>query len=736
MNPTSAARGARSRIAEQLTRTVARVRRRSVPLVNQLTIGDCGLACLAMVLGYHGQEVELPELRRRGGKDNCDALTLKRLALAHGLQARGVRIELDELAYLPTASILHWEMRHFVVFERLVDGAVCIVDPALGRRRLSLEEFSRAFTGIALVCNAGEARPRSARPDQGLFRFALSLFRNTSRIPRVVVLSAFAYLLSLALPLLLGALVDKVVPRGDARLLIVFTALIPAVLLLKFLAALLRAHLLIYLSTSIDTKLTTELIAHLLSLPFPFFSARPAGDLVMRLNSNGFLRDTFLNAFVSTLIEGSMLVINLVLLLVLSGPMAAAAIAAGLAQVGIFAAAATRQRELMSECLRADAERQSYEVQALANIESVKAMAAEPHVIDRWSNLFAATLNRSIARARLDSLIEASLGALRLATPVAMMVVGGWLVLSERLSLGTMLASSAIASGFLEPLATMVGIAGRLQLARSYLVRIKDITRVAPEAHGEVSRTVLSPTGAIRLEEVAFRYESDAPLVLDGVSADIPAGSFVAVVGRSGSGKSTLARLLLGLYRPSSGRLLYDGADLEKLDLGALRARVGVVPQSLSLLGASVRDAIAFGQPGLSLSDIQRAAELAHIAEEIEALPLGYDTPLYGDTFGLSGGQRQRLALARALVRNPSILILDEATSALDAVAEARLQTALGELRCTRIVIAHRLSTVRDADNILVLDEGRLVEEGRHTQLLARRGTYASLLSRQLEVGA
>jgi ABC-type bacteriocin/lantibiotic exporter with double-glycine peptidase domain len=296
-----------------------------------------------------------------------------------------------------------------------------------------------------------------------------------------------------------------------------------------------------------------------------------------------------------------------------------------------------------------------------------------------------------------------------------------------------MLAMNALAAGFLTPLSTLITTAFQFQLLGSYMDRLEDVLETPREQDPAAVKPAPRLKGGIRLEGVGFRYGPMAPMAVRDVTVDIPPGRFVALVGRSGAGKSTLASLLVGLYAPTEGRILFDGLDLNELELRSVRRQVGVVPQHPYLFGTSIRANITLSDPTLPLSRAVEAAKLAHIHDDIVVMPMGYETIMADGGASLSGGQRQRLALARALVHRPAILLLDEATSALDTKTERAIQQELAALRTTRIVIAHRLSTIRDADLILVMDEGRVVEQGRHDELLALGGVYAGLVAAQME---
>jgi ATP-binding cassette subfamily B protein len=715
--------------------------RRQIPAVQQTTTTDCGAACLAMVLGYHGKQLPLAEVRKvtGSGRDATNAEALLAAGRWFGLRGRGVRADtVEALGALDPGAILHWRFNHFVVLEGLRRDGLHIVDPAGGRRVVSHQEARRSFTGVALLFEPAEGfEPEAAGARrQGLQRYLEPLLARSGPLIRVLVTSVLVQLFALAVPLLIGVLVDRVVPQQDVDLLTVLAAGLAGLVGFNLLAVLIRSHLLLELRTRLDAQLTLDFVDHLVGLPFSFFQERSAGDLMLRMNSNATVREILTAGALSTVLDGLLVSLYLIVLFIASPRMGLLVLGLALLRIVLLFATRRRQKDLMSRSLESQSSSQSYQVQMLAGMETLKASGSEHRAIEHWSNLFVDTLNVSLARGRLQAMIDALLAGLAVASPLAVLIYGAHQVFAGELTLGEMLALNALAAGFLTPLTQLVTTAFQFQLLDSYLERIEDVMQTPREQEPGspgAGRPADRLRGGIRLERVSFRYGPAAPVVVRDVSVDIAPGSFVAVVGRSGAGKSTLANLLVGLYRPSEGRILFDGMDLAELNLQSVRSQLGVVPQHPYLFGLSIRANIALSDPTLPLSRVVDAARLAHIHDDILAMPLAYDTLLADGGASLSGGQRQRLALARALVRQPAILLLDEATSALDAMTEGAIQRELAQLRSTRIVVAHRLSTIQDADLILVMDEGKVVERGTHDELMALGGVYAELIAQQVK---
>jgi ATP-binding cassette, subfamily B, bacterial len=712
--------------------------KRRIPSIRQMEDADCGAACLAMVLGSFGKRVDLRELRDMtgAGRDGVSALAVVTAARSYGLRARGVRAGLNDLKHLPRGSILHWEFSHFVVFERVTRRGIRVVDPAHGRRVVPMSDVRRAYTGVAIVCETSDDFDPGSSRAQGTWRYLRPMLRQSKNMVRVIATSLVIRLAALGLPLLTALVVDEIVPRNDHHLLLVFFVGVGAIIGYNFLSSFLRANLLLELRTRLDMGLTMGFIDHLVKLPYNFFLRRSSGDLMMRLQSNTAVRDILTTGTMSAVLDGAFASLYLITLFIISPILAAVVLVLALIEVATMLLSWRRNQRLMSGSLQAQADTQSYAYELLSGIETLKASGAEHRAADHWGGLFIDQVNIDVTRGRLTAAVDSVMGTMQVASPLIILMVGAFQVLAGHISLGTMLSAAALGAGFLDPLATMVSSGLQLQQLASYMQRINDVLDTPHEQQGEQVRPAPELTGQIQAHDVSFAYGTLAPSVVSHVSLRIRPGQHIGIVGRSGSGKSTLAHLLLGLYRPTSGRIDFDGHDLAGLDAGSVRRQLGIVTQRPYLFGSSVRENIALTNPELPLEAIVEAARIACVHDDVAAMPMGYDTPLHDGGSAVSGGQRQRIALARALVHRPSILLLDEATSELDTVTEQKIYTNLDAISSTTIVIAHRLSTIRNADLIVVMDEGSIVETGTHEQLLALGGAYTALVQAQSPAAA
>ncbi|MCR9164633.1 MAG: peptidase domain-containing ABC transporter [Nannocystaceae bacterium] len=710
-------------------------RRPRLEFVQQMTQVECAPACLAMVLGGFGKRVSLDTLRRDFGDvtQGVDAGRLLDVARGHGLIGRVYRVEPHELGHLDPGAILHWEFDHYVVLARHGKRQTHILDPASGERQVSRADLGRSLTGIAIQFERDESFAASTeRHENPLRRYFRLISEFRGAVISAVALSVFGQFLGFGAPLAMALAVEDFIPRGDARALVTLVIALAVLASCRALTRFVRSRVLIGLAARMDARLRVSFVNHIVRLPLAFTATRTNGDLQQRINSMGVLRDVLSAAALSTMLDAAVAVLFLAALLSIHAGVGLAAVAIAGFHAATVALGARRRRHLMTELMIAEAKCQSRQIELVSGLETLKAMGRETSMAAGWAEAQVDQLNANARSNTFDANLAALQDLAQLAIPAVLLGIAGISAATGSLSLGTLFALAALIPGFVTPVASLLETLEQMVGAQSVAERLNDVYEHPLEQAPERSFRRLAVKGHIELRDVRFGYDA-AGTVLAGIDLDIEPGTSVAIVGPSGCGKSTLARCLLGLYPPRSGLIRIDGVDVEQLDKVHLRRQLGFVGQDPRLFAGTIRDNITMGAPGTCEDTILWAARLAQIDDDIAQLPMGYDTPVAEGGSSLSGGQRQRLAIARAVIGRPRILVLDEATSALDTRSERMIQRALETLECTRVVIAHRLSTVANADCIVVMDHGRIIERGTHDELLAAGSMYTALWAAQHE---
>jgi ABC-type bacteriocin/lantibiotic exporter with double-glycine peptidase domain len=700
-----------------------------------MTDVECGAACLAMILGYFGRRVSIGEIAAEAGagRDGLTAAAIVRAAREVGLRVRAFSIGAEACQLSPLPAIAYWSSNHFVVVERVTERHIEIVDPASGRRRLSHNEFAAGFSRVLLICEPLPVFQRQAVRGTSHARRLIvrHVLGHRALLGQIVAATLALQFVGLLPPLCSRIVIDRVLPSVRHDLLTVVALGMGGIVLTQWLLSLVRAKLLIRLQRRVDANLSEAFVGHLLSLPFRFFDHRSTGDLMSRTAAVAQVRQTLTTQLLAAVLDGSLAITYLAILFACDSGMGLIVVTVAALHVAILLASKRRMHELAQRELTALAAEQATLIETFAGIATVKAAGGEGRALARWSQRFGVFLDASLRRGQTAAQLESLHNALRAAAPLALLWLGAQRVMTGEMTLGTMLALTALATAALSPISSLVLSALLLQSVGAQLDRLSDVLETAPETRGNI--TITAPKGRIELRDAGFRYQRDAPWVFRNLSVTIEPRTKVALVGRSGSGKSTLAKLLLGLYEPVEGELFLDGIALPDLDRTALRRSIGAVLQEPSLFRGSIRDNVSAHDPGASDERVWEALRIAALDDEIRAMPMGLETRLGESGAGISGGQRQRIALARAVLARPAVLLLDEATSHLDTATESRVERELSEIDCTRIVIAHRLSTVREADVILVLDAGQLVERGCHDELVCQDGLYAALVRNQTQ---
>ncbi len=706
------------------------VGRKSVPYIQQLEWTDCGAASLCMVMSYHGRISKLSEVRDAMGigRDGVSAKAILDTAERYGMQGRGIKVDISQVKLLKTATILHWEFNHFVVFDRVTKTGVRINDPATGPREVTLKEFGKAFTGVAIELIPTQ-RFHKVKPEKGrLKRYVDELMSEKGLFSRIIIMSLALRLVALALPLMTGMIIDRVIDRADYDLLYVCLATIGGMTVFNLISEVVRSHLLLHLRIALDTRMTLGFLDHMVSLPFSFFQRRSTGDLMNRVESNGTVREIVTSKSMSAVIDGVFVLLYAFIIFYVNPMLGIITIVMAALEALIFLCARPTFQRLLAADLDKQAKEHSYMIQLLGGMETLKCAGAERLGVEKWSNLYTDELNVKMRRARASAYVDGIRGAVASLGPMLILTIGATSVMNEKMSLGMMLAMNSLATSLFGPLSQLVSSALELGMVKGHMDRIDDVLQTPVEQDRDAVVTPHRLRGGISVKNVSFKYGEQAPMVVQDVSLDIQPGMSVALVGPSGSGKSTLLGLLSGMHKPAKGEVAYDGRQLHEMDLRAVRQQIGIVPQHPYIFGGPIRENVALTAPGAQLDRIQQACKVACIHDDVTEMPMNYDTVVSDGGGSLSGGQRQRVAIARAVIRNPSLMLLDEATSALDNATEKRVIENLEKQRCTRVTVAHRLSTVRNADLIVVMDKGKIVEQGTHDFLVTQHGLYSELI--------
>lgn len=683
-----------------------------------------------MVADANGMSVGLPEMRRRfplslkGAKLNH----LIRIAQQLGFQTRPLRLELEDLGKLTLPCILHWDLNHFVVLTKVGKSKITILDPAVGERKLSLDEVSKHFTGVALeLTPAAEFRPQKAAPSVSARQLTGPVRGLWRALAQILALSVALQVFVVLAPFFMQWVVDQVLVSADRDLLVVLGLGFGLALLLQIGIGLLRGWSVIYLSSRLGLQWMGNVFAHLLRLPLDFFEKRHLGDVTSRMGSVQTIQRTLTTSFVEALIDGLMAVVTFVLMLVYSWKLALVTALAVALYLGIRAIAYRPVRDRTEQQLVAAARQQSHLLESLRGMQSLKVAGEESQRRSTYDNLMTETVNQDVRLARMglgfNSASQVVFGIER----IAVIWIGAVLALQNVFSVGMLIAYLAYKDQFAQRMSALIDKWIEFRMLRLHGERLADIVLTPPEdAQGRPEG--LPPVDTrIEVEKLSFRYADGEPWVLKDCSFTVAPGESVAIIGASGCGKTTLVKLLLGLLVPTEGTIRVGGHDLHKLGPRNVRAIVGAVMQDDQLFAGSVADNISFFDSEYDQARIESAARLAAVHDEIAAMPMGYHS-LIGDMgSSLSGGQKQRVILARALYRNPKLLCLDEATSHLDVMKERLVNEAVKQLQLTKIIVAHRPETIASADRVLVMEQGRIVQELRPQAQAAPAPTAATV---------
>lgn len=669
----------------------------------QTELSECGLACIAMIADFHGYETDLVSFRKLFpiSQNGSDLGELSAIANQIGLVGRALHLDLEEVNELELPCILHWDTNHFVVLTQCSSEQYTIVDPAIGKRRISQKELNNRFTGVALELNPTHsfvrARTRKKLSLLDLWEKIIGLKRSLAQI---IALSLTLHFLTILIPLNAQITVDTVIGKNQWGILPSIALGFAMVVVTQNLVAFLRSIAIIHLSTRLQMQMSSNLFNHLIHLPMSYFIRRSLGDIISRFGSLESVKQMITNGFVSAILDGFMLIITFAIMLYYSITLTGVIIGAILLYIAVRYYFFSYIKRLTQEKIVADAKASSHFMETLHSVQTLKLFRQESHRTDQWLSRLVASINKDISIKKWDSGFHSINSIIFGLENVFVIYISALMVVDGEITLGMLFAFMSFKSNFITSANNLITLAIDYKMLDVHFERISDIAFQSPEnssLHQTEIRTKkqISIKGEIRVSNLAFKYEGAAKPVFQNVSFNIPAGESVAITGPSGCGKSTLMKCLMGLIEPTQGQILIDGVPLKEIE--NYRSSISAVMQDDQLISGSLKDNIAFFSNVIDERKAQHSAELACISDDISRMPMKYET-LVGELGStLSGGQKQRVILARALYQEPRILFMDEATSHLDIDREANVNSNISQLSITRVFVAHRPETVRSA---------------------------------------
>ncbi|MCV9132493.1 peptidase domain-containing ABC transporter [Escherichia coli] len=678
---------------------------RRVPVIHQTETAECGLACLAMICGHFGKNIDLIYLRRKFNLSARGATLagINGIAEQLGMATRALSLELDELRVLKTPCILHWDFSHFVVLVSVKRNRYVLHDPARGIRYISREEMSRYFTGVALeVWPGSEFQSETLQTRISLHSLINSIYGIKRTLAKIFCLSVVIEAINLLMPVGTQLVMDHAIPAGDRGLLTLISAALMFFILLKAATSTLRAWSSLVMSTLINVQWQSGLFDHLLRLPLAFFERRKLGDIQSRFDSLDTLRATFTTSVIGFIMDSIMVVGVFVMMLLYGGYLTWIVLCFTTIYIFIRLVTYGNYRQISEECLVREARAASYFMETLYGIATVKIQGMVGIRGAHWLNMKIDAINSGIKLTRMDLLFGGINTFVTACDQIVILWLGAGLVIDNQMTIGMFVAFSSFRGQFSERVASLTSFLLQLRIMSLHNERIADIAlHEKEEKKPEIE--IVAHMGPISLETngLSYRYDSQSAPIFSALSLSVAPGESVAITGASGAGKTTLMKVLCGLFEPDSGRVLINGIDIRQIGINNYHRMIACVMQDDRLFSGSIRENICGFAEEMDEEWMVECARASHIHDVIMNMPMGYETLIGELGEGLSGGQKQRIFIARALYRKPGILFMDEATSALDSESEHFVNVAIKNMNITRVIIAHRETTLRTVDRVI-----------------------------------
>lgn len=696
---------------------------KKIKQIPQLIQTECGLCCIAMISRYYESYITLNDLREYldPGRDGVDIRSIHKLLLNLNYDSKVYRVKGEGIRNLNLPCILYWKNNHFVVLEKINKKRIVIVDPALGRINLTEEEFQKNFSNIVITAKPNENFEKIKKPKNIWLSYMNIIIKSKKMLFVMIVLSIINYIFTLILPIITQRIIDNtesITNKFIIGLIILFFTYIITIFL--------NGKNQVLFKTELFKNFSEYVYKHLIKIPYGFFEKRSYGSLLFSLESLTIVKNLYAEKLVSFFINFGAVSI-LTLYLFISIPILGFTLFIILVSVAFLLKLLSKKILMLNQMeISGLSNVQVIQTELIYSMLNIKIAKIEDKIYDLWNKEFLYTLNKTKNRDLAQNYYTAVSVAVQTILPVVLLIFGIALYSKGLYSLGQIMSYYSIINTICIYSVSIITTMNYFELSEQYLQRVKDITDQKEENEGN-KWLEQGFEGDINLRSVSFRYSKSSPIVLKNINMNIPFGKKIAIVGASGSGKSTLGKLILGLYEPSEGDIKLGDIDIKDINKKSLSKLMGIVPQDTYLFNKTIFENITMNREDITIEEVIEACKIAQIDNEIRNMPMGYDTLISDMGMNISGGQRQRIILARSIVSKPKIILFDEATSSLDSINENNISKYLENLGFTRIIIAHRISTIADSDIIYVLQNGEIVEEGKHEELMSKRGVYFNL---------